>query len=163
MPQPDGLRAAALLAAARCLLEAAPQDRDSAHARRAVSTAYYAMFHCLALICADRLGNGRAVRLRPTTRRVVYRALQHGRARRRCQNRRLIAAYPDAVREFAKSFAEIQTARHRADYDPSASVSASEARRSVNTAERLIRAFENAPDADLRDFALRVLLPERED
>lgn len=45
MAQPDGLRATALLAAARCLLEAAPQDQDSAHARRAISTAYYAMFH----------------------------------------------------------------------------------------------------------------------
>ena len=163
MPRPDGLRAAALLAAARCLLEAAPQDQDSAHARRAVRTAYYAMFHCLARICADRLGHGRAIRLRPATRRVVYRALQHGRARRRCQNRRPIAAYPEAVREFAKSFAEIQTARHRADYDPSASVSGSEARKSVNAAERLILAFENAPEADLRDFALRVLLAERED
>ncbi len=97
MPRPEGLRAAALLAAARCLLKAAPQDQDSAHARRAVSTAYYAMFHCLARICADRLGNGRAVRLRPATRQVVY------------------------------------------------------------------RAFENAPEADLRDFALRILLAERED
>ena len=161
MSRPDGLHAGALLAAARCLLRAAPEAQDSAHARRAVSTAYYAMFHCLARICADRLGNGRAVRLRPATRHVVYRALQHGRARQRCRNRRLIAAYPEAVREFAEHFADVQADRHRADYDPAVSVS--EARRSVDTAERLIEAFENAPEADLRDFALRILLADRED
>ena len=163
MSRPDGLHAGALLAAARCLLRAAPQAQDSAYARRAVSTAYYAMFHCLARIGADRLGNGRAVRLRPATRQVVYRALQHGRARQRCRNRRLIAAYPEAVRGFAEHFADVQADRHRADYDPAASVSVSEARRSVDTAERLIQAFQNAPEADLRDFALRILLADRED
>ena len=162
MPGTDGLRAAELLAAARLLLEAARDGRDSAPARRAVSTAYYAMFHCLARICADRLAANRGVPLRPATRQTVYRALQHGRAKRRCANPQIIAPYPKAIRAFARGFAELQKKRHRADYDPKAVFQAAEAQKSVDEAERLIHALLNAPEADLRDFALRVLLAERE-
>ncbi|MDE3261158.1 MAG: hypothetical protein OYL41_04145 [Acidobacteriota bacterium] len=163
MPGTDGLRAAELLAAARLLLEGARDRQDSAHARRAVSTAYYAMFHCLARICVDRLAENRGVPLRPPTRRTVYRSLQHGRAKRRCMNPRVIAPYPRAIQAFARGFAELQKKRHRADYDPSTSFKASQARESVDQAEELIRALQAAPEADLRDFALRVLLAERED
>ena len=162
MPGTDGLRAAELLAAARVLLEAARDGRDSAPARRAVSTAYYAMFHCLARMCVDRLAVNQGVPLRPPTRQTVYRSLQHGRAKRRCMNPRVIAPYPQAIRAFARGFAELQKKRHRADYDPSASFKASQARESVDQAEELIRALQAAPEADLRDFALRVLLAERE-
>ena len=162
MPGTDGLRAAELLAAARLLLEAARDGQDSAPARRAVSTAYYAMFHCLARMCADRLAVNRGVPLRPPTRQTVYRSLQHGRAKRRCMNRRVIAPYPEAIRAFARGFAELQKKRHRADYDPSATFKASQARESVDQAEELIRALQAAPEPDLTDFALRVLLAERE-
>ena len=162
-PGPDGLHAAALLAAARSLLDAAQRQQDSGHARRAVSTAYYAMFHCLARICADRLASYRGTPLRSATQQTVYRSLQHRRARHQCRNRRIISAYPKAVRDFAEGFAELQRKRHRADYDPSATLEASEARESVDQAEELIRALQAVPEADLQDFALRVLLAERED
>lgn len=162
MPGTDGLRAAELLAAARLLLEAARDEQDSAPARRAVSTAYYAMFHCLARMCTDRLAVNQGVPLRTPTRQTVYRSLQHGRAKRRCMNPRVIAPYPEAIRAFARGFAELQKKRHRADYDPSATFRASQARESVDQAEELIRALQAAPEADLRDFALRVLLAERE-
>ncbi|MDE2659379.1 MAG: hypothetical protein OXI45_04145 [Acidobacteriota bacterium] len=163
MPGTDGLRAAELLAAARLLLEAAQDGRDSAPARRAVSTAYYTMFHCLARMCSDRLAVNRGVPLRSSTRQTVYRSLQHGRTKRRCINPRVIAPYPTAIRAFARGFAELQKKRHRADYDPSTTFEVSEARESVDQAEELIRALLAAPEADLRDFALRILLAERED
>jgi len=158
---PDGLRAAHLVAAARALLDAGRYRTDDAHLRRAVSTAYYAMFHSLARVCADRLATSRGVPLRPRTRRTVYRALLHNRARQRCRDERLLAAYPAVIREFAHGFAQLQTERQSADYDPTVVVENSDARRHVEHAARLIRAFENAPEADLRDFALRVLLAER--
>ena len=158
----DGLHAAQLLAAARSLLEAARDSGDSAHARRAVSTAYYAMFHCLARMCADRLARSRGLPLRHATRQAVYRSLQHGRAKRQCTNPRVISAYPKAVRSFAAGFAALQQRRHRADYDPTLAFKVSQARESVDQAEELIRALQGAPEADLRDFALRVLLAERD-
>ena len=162
MPGTDGLRAPELLAAARLLLEAARDGQDSAAGRRAVSTAYYAMFHCLARMCADRLAANRGVPLRPATRQTVYRSLQHGRVKRRCINPRVIAPYPEAIQAFASGFAELQRKRHRADYDPTAVFRAGEAQETVDKAERLIHALLAAPEADLRDFALRVLLAERD-
>lgn len=163
MSDTDGLDAIRLLAAARSLVEAARDTHDSAHARRAVSTAYYAMFHCLARVCADQLARSRGTPLRPATRQTVYRALQHGRAKRQCLNERVISAYPAAIRAFADGFAELQRRRHRADYNPSAAFGVLAARKSVDRAERLIRGLQHASEADLRDFALRVLLAERED
>lgn len=53
---------------------------------RALSTVYYALFHCLARTCADSMA-GRAVVVgdRPMWRRV-YRALEHRQAKTRCEN-----------------------------------------------------------------------------
>ena len=162
MPGTDGLRATEPLAVARLLIETARGERDSARTRRAVSTAYYAMFHCLARMCADRLAVSRGAPLLPATRQAVYRSLQHGRAKRRCMNPRIVSPYPDVVRAFAKGFAAPQDERHRADYDPTASFEASKAQESVEEAEQLIHGLLAAPEADLRDFALRVLLAERD-
>lgn len=162
MPETNGLHPAQLLAAARLLLEAARDGRDSAYARRAMSTAYYAMFHCLARMCADHLAVDRGVPLRPGTRQTVYRALQHGRTKRRCTNRGMISTYPKALRAFARGFVELQRKRHLADYDPTAVIEASEAGDDIDHAERLIRGLQSVQDADLRDFALRVLLAERD-
>ena len=159
---PDGLRAAHLVAAARALLDAGRSRTDDAHLRRAESTAYYAMFHCLARVCANRLATSRGAPLRFRTRQNVYRALLHNRARQRCRDERLLAAYPAVIREFARGFVRLQTRRQSADYDPTVVIGNSEARKNVEHAARLIRAFEYAPEADLRDFALRVLLADRE-
>ena len=162
MSDTDGLDSAELLAAARLLLKGARDRQDSAHARRAVSTAYYAMFHCLARTCADRLASSRGIPLRPGTRQTVYRSLQHRQAKRHCQNQRLISAYPEAIRAFAEGFATLQDRRRRADYDPTGVFAPSVARESVDQAEEFIQALQEVPEADLRDFALRILLADRE-
>ena len=48
---------------------------------RATSTAYYALFHCLARACADALAGAGGSR---TAWRQVYRALEHGQTKRCC-------------------------------------------------------------------------------
>ena len=76
----------------RDLLETArrPAESGASHPtqtdlRRAVSTAYYALFHCLAAAAADLLtGNGS----RGPEWHQVYRALEHGKARKACQHKR---------------------------------------------------------------------------
>ena len=66
-----------LMQAARAMMERPTQ----ALLRRAVSTVYYAMFHALAANAADLLmGTSRG----PAWHRV-YRSLDHGRARKACQ------------------------------------------------------------------------------
>ena len=82
---------------------------------RAVSAAYYALFHCLARSCADGLaGQAGTVGNRPMWRRV-YRALEHRQTRTRCEN--VPSSFPDDLQEFGLTFAMLQGRRHLADPD----------------------------------------------
>jgi len=76
--------------------------------RRAVSTVYYAMFHCLARCCADTLiGSSGADRSKPAWRQV-YRALDHGFAKNSCRNQEFIKKFPKDIEDFANSFVSMQ-------------------------------------------------------
>ena len=128
---------------------------------RAVSTTYYALFHCLARTCADRLaGRAGMVGSRPMWRRV-YRAPEHGQARARCKN--MPSSFPDSVRQFGRMFAEMQSKRHFADYDPDYRVGKSEVTADINDARDAIDRFLEAPASVRRDFALHVLMKVRPD
>ena len=71
-----------LIETARGLTELSPRRPSQANLRRAVSTAYYALFHSLAATVADALMGKR----RSDAWHQTYRALEHGSARRACQN-----------------------------------------------------------------------------
>src|ERR1044072_6844098 len=83
--------------------------------RRAVSTAYYAMFHALARLCADELIGGKHSKTTAWSR--VYRALDHKSAKTVLQSKEAIALSP-LVAAFGRAFATLQERRHQADYDP---------------------------------------------
>ena len=126
---------------------------------RAVSTAYYALFHCLAHTCADSLvGRARKVGDRPAWSQV-YRALEHGQARKRCEN--LPSRFPDEVRKFGQTFAEMQSKRHLADYDPDRLVRKSEVVADINDVGAVIDRFLETPRGVRRDFAIHVLMKLR--
>ena len=73
-----------LLQIAADLAEINPRRPQRADLCRAVSTTYYALFHCLARTCADRLaGRAGMVGNRPMWRQV-YRAPEHRQVRARC-------------------------------------------------------------------------------
>jgi uncharacterized protein (UPF0332 family) len=81
--------------------------------RRAISSAYYALFHALCYVCADGLvGWSRKEEFEP-----IYRSLEHASARR-------LLRHPDAkalgaaVERVGTTFAELQDLRHEADYSP---------------------------------------------
>ena len=126
---------------------------------RALSTAYYAMFHCLARTCADRLaGHGGTVGNRPMWRRV-YRAPEHRQARARCEN--VPPSFPDEVQEFGQVFTVLQSKRHFADYDPDYRVGKSEVAADVRRAGIAIDRFLATPASVRRDFAIHVLTKMR--
>ena len=126
---------------------------------RAVSTAYYAMFHCLARACADGLaGRSRSVGNRPMWRRV-YRALDHGQARTRCEN--VPSSFPDGVHEFGQAFSALQSKRHLADYDPDYLVRKSNVTAAIDDARTAIDRFLEMPAGVRRDFAIHALMKER--
>ena len=132
-----------------------------AELRRAVSAAYYALFHALAHCCADRLaGSGRADRDGAAWVQT-YRALEHGHARNQCDNRSAMSAFPVEIQAFGQRFAYMQRQRQQADYSPSVTYSRRWVMQIVGETEDIITAFESAPNADRRAFALHVLLRRR--
>ena len=85
--------------------------------RRAVSNFYYALFHEL---CRDIANQhiGFAHRKQPRYT-LLYRALEHGRARQAFEKVSKDAVASIEARTIASAFLVLQQARHTADYDPS--------------------------------------------
>ena len=131
--------------------------------RRAVSCAYYALFHALARCCADML-----VGVSPANRsegawRQVYRALEHGPARNRCSNQNMLNEFPQRIQRFAEKFVEMQRERHAADYDPGAHFSRSDVIQWIEETSVTIARFNRVPVKDRRAFAVYVLFRNRQD
>ena len=147
-----------LIEAARVLTESGPGRPTQARLRRAVSTAYYAMFHCLAAAAADLfIGRQRT----PAWHRV-YRALDHGRARSACLQGQTMPNYPEEIRYFAKTFVALQKARQHADYALDAEAyQKSEVLRYIASAERAIRQLERVGVQSRRGFAAHALFRQR--
>jgi uncharacterized protein (UPF0332 family) len=101
-----------LFAAAKTLLEERPQS--SAYRRRAVSTAYYALFHSLAKVCAETLLPGS--RRNSAEFERIYRALDHG-PLKNAFGQSPIKDDP-ALKKIGEAFITLQSERHRADYMP---------------------------------------------
>ena len=148
-----------LLQLAADLAEINPRRPRRTNLCRAVSTTYYALFHCLAHTCADRLaGRAGTVGSRPMWRRV-YRAPEHRQARARCEN--VPSWFPDEVRQFGRTFAMQQGKRHLADYDPDYRAGKSEVIADIRRAGTAIDRFLAMPASVRRDFALHVLTKAR--
>jgi hypothetical protein len=84
--------------------------------RRAVSTAYYAMFHALCRLCADTLIGG--IHWKTDAWNRVYRGLTHTGARKTLTNQKDLSDLPPEVARFGVVFALLQQERETADYDP---------------------------------------------
>ena len=128
---------------------------------RAVSTAYYALFHCLAGSCADSLaGRSRSVGNRPMWRRV-YGALEHRQAKTRCES--VPPSFPQEMHDFGQTFAALQSKRHLADYDPDYPIRKSDVVADIDDARTAIDGFLAAQANVRRDFAIHILMKVRTD
>ena len=138
-----------LLVTARHLAKARPSKPRQADLRRAVSTAYYAVFHALAHECADRfVGTNRVSRSREAWNQA-YRALEHGFAKQQCE-RAPKQGFPAYVVQFADAFTALQEERHRADYSPEANYTRAEALVHVKMAEQAIKGLRHGAKPDAR-------------
>lgn len=130
---------------------------------RAVSTAYYALFHTLAVCCADLLvGSTRRSRSQPAWEQT-YRALEHGHAANQFRNASVIARFPEGIQEFGDWFVAVQKQRHYADYSPVTAFTRLEVVRIVDATESIIAQFDAVPIRDRRAFAIYALLRLRRD
>ena len=148
-----------LLETSNVLLKVARGKPTQANLRRSHSTAYYAMFHCLAGDCANLL-LGEAVKTSPAWRQA-YRALEHTKAKESCRNRQFIENFPSAIQDFANSFLTMQEKRHNADYDPFLKLTKSVVQNDVEIVKRVIDDFRSAKKSDRRAFCAYVLFKVR--
>lgn len=127
--------------------------------KRAISTAYYALFHAVARNNADRLIGVGANRSDKAWRQT-YRALNHGEAFRACNNL-LALGFPADLVQVGIAFRTLQEQRHNADYDPTHRVSRQDALAAISTAEAALTALQGASRKDQAALAALVLFKFR--
>jgi uncharacterized protein (UPF0332 family) len=141
--------------------------------RRAISAAYYALFHCFLRAAADDLvGTNRRSR-RSSSYALVYRAFDHSNMLRICQEatkaqlpEKLSAAlnqnqFPIEIRYAADAFANLQDLRHKADYNPNIRFYKSDALNATARAAFATAQFEAADPEARRIFLLFMLFRTR--
>ena len=144
-----------LLGVARRLARASPARPRQADLRRAVSTAYFALFHALARQCADFWIGGKGADRSSRAWAHAYRTLEHGHAKSRCMSSGT-RSFPEEIQNFADVFVRLQNQRHRADYDPNARYRRKDVLLMVELAEIAMRRFKAAPRKHRRAFVVWV-------
>lgn len=154
-------------------LVAAPQAGPprQVNVRRAISTAYYGVFHFIMSAAADEYV-GKTKRGTPAYT-LAYRSIDHRALKELCEEVKKPTLKPRYQRfapatgfganlqAFASAFVELQEKRHAADYDPSIRVKTSDAQVAITTARSAVRRFTKASATRRRAFLTLLLFPPR--
>ena len=162
-----------LLEQAHQLAHHEPRRPRQASLRRAVSTAYYAVFHLLVDAASREIVAGRD---QEDLRHIVGRALRHSQMKKACQALAnwnpnnpprplagvLPGGPPQVVVTVASAFVELQQARHEADYALSRRFSRSDVLALIELADAAFSTFASMKkgNADRRIFLLSLLFHE---
>jgi hypothetical protein len=131
---------------------------SSALRRRAVSTAYYAVFHALAKSCAGILLP--SVDRNSQVYERVYRALDHGPLRAAFTTKGTPLKDRADLQRIDELVVQLQSERHRAD-PPNAGMFREEARNLVDQARRAVTEIERLSTGDRIALATWVLFKSR--
>jgi hypothetical protein len=156
-----------LLSLAKFLVNPHPDLPERASLRRAVSTAYYSLFHLLIDEAA-----GQFFDVPEKLRAIVQRAFNHSDMRKLCEEMarpvpknslgNVLAEPINAkLRNVAKTFVELQDSRHLADYDVSEPFDAIRARLLLDRAEEAFSDWEDEKDSTNAKVFLAALLLNR--
>jgi uncharacterized protein (UPF0332 family) len=148
-----------LLATAEKLAKASKGKPKRADLRRAVSSAYYALFHAIAEDAANLLVGVRVNALDKAWAQA-YRALEHGAAKNACKEVRNLG-FPTELAVVAELFISLQEKRHSADYDPMLTLSRADAMEWISLATTAIEALSKADRGHRKAFAVHVLMKRR--
>jgi uncharacterized protein (UPF0332 family) len=148
---------ATLLDVTRRLAKANPKRPAQPYLKRAISTAYYAMFEVLAKECANSFVGKKNCK----AWYQVCRSLEHTFAKGQC-NRAATLNFPQEIQAFAYSFVRLQEDRHKADYDHSSSFTRADVLVKIQEAEIAIQRLRTAPRFDRRAFAVWVMFKTRQ-
>jgi hypothetical protein len=139
--------------------------------RRAISAAYYGVFHATMIAAADTL-IGRVHRVSPHYA-LVYRSVDHRVFKTFCE---LVRRSPLPVKyqpyspqggfnadiqDFAAAASALQDSRHEADYDPRRRFRTSDATLALNAARAALAHWLTAPPEQRTAFLMLLLFPPR--
>jgi hypothetical protein len=169
-PMPDPSE---LLAVARHLSTGDDETQPSdARLRRAVSTAYYALFHKVLRAAAQRfMGPNQEQRAGFT---VLYRSFDHRHMKMVCLALRVSTlndrygkllqkdAVSQAARDFAGAFAALQDVRQLADYDPVVEFVPAQVSALIDSADAAMAAFDRIVPEELTDILALLMVRTRE-
>ena len=134
--------------------------------RRAVSAAYYALFHHINAAAASLI----APNVPAETNHRIQRWFEHAKMKEICGRfikpqldqplRDLVGATaPPDLQNVARSFIDLQEARHNADYDLSFKLSSADAHQLITVAVRAIASWDRiATSAEANIFVLSLLM-----
>ena len=150
-----------LLLVAEFLASGGQDLPPEAERRRAVSTAYYALFHALAGRCASTLVTYRGSDW--DTYSLVYRALDHGPAKQLFKAANIEAVYGAKVATLAQAFVNLQEARITADYVPPTRFpyGKTAVTEFVEQARNACQIVAEIPTAQMRRLAAQLILKRR--
>ncbi|MBZ0252896.1 MAG: hypothetical protein K8I02_06100 [Candidatus Methylomirabilis sp.] len=156
-----------LLEQAARLAELDPRRPKQASLRRAVSTAYYALFHLLVHEACGRLVSGPG---RTRLRQCLGRAFQHEAMKEAAKgfasqsvSTKIVPALQGATVQselvrVASAFVDLQQARHEADYDTARRFTRQETLDLVDQADRAFRDWDSVRTSLQADVFLVALL-----
>ena len=149
---PSPLDPTALIDSADHAVNNAPAGGPSREAiHRAISTAYYAVFHAISAINAD-VRHG--VPTNPATARAwtnTYRQMRHGFATGSLRHNLFILTQD--ARHVANGFINLKTARETADYDPNRVMAVGDANYWIGEARAALIAMQAMTPADRQTFS----------
>ncbi|MGD9538531.1 MAG: hypothetical protein AB7P52_11440 [Alphaproteobacteria bacterium] len=144
----------------------APRQADL---RRAISSAYYGLFHMVLTAAADEFVG--AARRGTTRYDLVYRKVDHSTLRKLClhvvQRSDGIEPYAPAdgfdrrIIDLARGIVELQQKRHSADYDPSYKVNRADAAAAIRLARSASDDLQRSGPEQRLAFLTLLLFPPR--
>lgn len=135
-----------------------PNDPHHTHLRRATSSAYYAMFHCLAESCASLIAGAYPDDVSESAWTQAYRALDHSMVPNKTRNRQIFDQFSPAIQSFANKLVEMKAKRESADYNPTETFTYADVITDIDKASAAVDEFEKTPEPERRSFAIFILL-----
>ena len=132
---------------------------SQADMRRAISTAYYALFHTLAASNAELIAGQPRSSISSYAWERVYRRLDHGRAQNNLRG--VLSQLSQSGENFARTFIDLQDRRQEADYDPNASITRTRTLNIIARADTAIGDFAQLTQEERRLLAAQSMFDRR--
>lgn len=120
--------------------------------RRSISTAYYAIFHCIARAYADALIGTNLQTRDDSAWRQAYCSITHTQISRCCNKPEIMRKFSREFMHFGVVFSEPQILREEADYDLGEIYFRSEVLKDIQRAGRVKKEFKKSKIHDRKAF-----------